>query len=75
VAKILFCRSNGDINYNCLTIGVFTDGKITEGGEWDWDSFIQNRKESGMFGKVAPGAYSESELEWLTNKFGVRQLI
>ena len=63
MAKKLFVRSDGDINYGYLRVGVFTDGKITEGGEWDWDAFIKNRKEMGSFGKVAPGVYTETELE------------
>ena len=75
MAKLLFVRTNGDINYNCLTVGRFINGKIVEGGEWDWDAFIRNRKETGMAGKVAPGAYAEAELQWMKDKFGVRQVV
>lgn len=61
MAKKLFAKSDGDINYGCFLVGNFTEGRITEGGEWDWDAFLQNRRENGMFGTVAPGAYSEAE--------------
>lgn len=60
---VLIVTLEKDIIYGCLKVGEFTDGVIPFGGRWDWEAFIQNRKDMGKHGLVAKGAYTSADLE------------
>ena len=59
---VLTVKLDNSIIYGCLNVGEFTDGNIPFGGRWDWKAYIQNRKDSGRHGRIAPGAYTDAEL-------------